>query len=90
MFLKRLHPLSENAGIRIVAEIEVGGTPSPSVFWFKDGIPVINKPGHIKIHQHGPCHTLIIANANVSSHIALKSHSNILYMKWRANALSCF
>ena len=78
MFLKRLRPISETAGSRIVAEIEVGGTPSPSVVWFKDGVPVINKPGHVKIHQHGPCHTLIIANANVSSYVGLKATNVII------------
>ena len=72
VFLKRLHPISENSGSRIVAEIEVGGTPCPSVFWFKDGVRIVNKPGQVKMHQNGPCHTLIIANCNVSSHAKLK------------------
>ena len=66
VFLKRLQSISENTGTRIVVEVEVGGTPSPSVYWFKDGVPIVNKPGHTKIHENGPCHTLIIANANVS------------------------
>ena len=65
VFLKRLRPISENEGCRIVAEVEVGGTPSPNVFWFKDGFGITNQPGHIKIHENGPCHTLIIANVTV-------------------------
>ena len=57
--------MGENAGARIVAEVEVGGTPSPNVFWFKDGVPLTNQPGHVKLHVNGPCHTLIIADVNV-------------------------
>ena len=44
----------------------MGGTPSPNVFWFKDGVDIHNQPGHIKVYENGPCHTLIIANVNVS------------------------
>ena len=65
VFLKRLRPVSETTGSRIVAEVEVGGTPSPNVFWFKDGISITNQPGHIKIYESGPCHSLIIANVTV-------------------------
>ena len=65
VFLKRLRPVSENMGSRIVAEVEVGGTPTPNVFWFKDGTNITNQPGHIKIYENGPCHTLIIANVTV-------------------------
>ena len=43
VFLKRLRPVSETTGSRIVAEVEVGGTPSPNVFWFKDGISITNQ-----------------------------------------------
>ena len=83
VFLKRLQSIGENAGARIVAEVEVGGTPSPSVFWFKDGFPLTNQPGHVKIHVNGPCHTLIIANVNVC--IIFMSNLNIftiLYNKY--------
>ena len=65
VFLKRLQSISENAGNRVIVEVEVGGTPSPTVVWFKDGVPIVNTPGHVKIHENGPCHTLIIANVNV-------------------------
>ena len=65
VFLKRLQSICENAGAKIIAEVEVGGTPNPDVLWLKDGVVIMNKPGHIKIHSNGPCHTLIIANLKV-------------------------
>ena len=35
--LRRLQNLEAAEGARIVAEVEVGGTPPPIVNWFKDG-----------------------------------------------------
>ena len=52
VFLKRLQSISENAGNRVIVEVEVGGTPSPTVVWFKDGVPIVNTPGHLKIHEN--------------------------------------
>ena len=60
-------------------EVEVGGTPNPDVLWLKDGIVITNKPGHIKLHSNGPCHTLIIANVKVM--FAFK------YSNWNLNRM---
>ena len=80
VFLKRLQSISENMGGRLVAEVEVGGTPSPKVTWFKDGIPIADQPGHIKIHDDGPCHTLIIAKTDVSKISTWYNYEMFIYV----------
>lgn len=42
-------------------EVEVTGTPEPSISWFKDGLPIEEGlKRDFKIKSMGQCHTLVI------------------------------
>jgi hypothetical protein len=64
MFLKRLCGISADVGDKIVAEVEVGGYPSPSVQWFKDGQPLTASQS-VKLVNEGATWALIILSARV-------------------------
>ncbi|KAF5301258.1 hypothetical protein FQR65_LT00958 [Abscondita terminalis] len=61
VFGRRLQAQVVKKGDRVHMEIEVTGTPTPTVTWFKDDKPIkeVLPPGH-KIVVHGNSHTLII------------------------------
>lgn len=61
MFGRRLQAQVIKKGDRICMEVEVTGTPEPSVTWFKDGIPIEeNLKLQYKVKSMGQCHTLVI------------------------------
>lgn len=61
VFGRRLQAQVIRKGDRVCMEIEVTGTPEPTVAWFKDSMPVgeILKENY-KIRSMGQCHTLVI------------------------------
>ena len=64
--LRRLQNLDAAEGARIVAEVEVGGTPPPIVNWFKDGAPITSGGASgLRVCDDGCRHLLIIDKAKV-------------------------
>lgn len=54
-------------GDKVNLEVEVTGTPEPTVSWYKDGIPVSESlKEHYKIKSMGPSHSLIIDKGNIT------------------------
>lgn len=48
-------------GDRVCMEVEVTGTPEPTITWFKDGVPAEETlKGNYKVKSMGQCHTLVI------------------------------
>lgn len=41
-------------------EVEITGTPEPTVTWYKDDIPIKERPDEIRIKQLGNCYVLLI------------------------------
>lgn len=59
VFGKRLQAQVVPRGERARLEVEVTGTPEPTVTWYKDDVPIKSSDLFRIIHQ-GNCHTLII------------------------------
>ncbi|XP_059475060.1 titin-like isoform X2 [Neocloeon triangulifer] len=71
VFGRRLQAQMLTLGERARLEVEVAGTPDPSVTWFKDGVPVDSIPG-VTIKQQGSCHFIVIEPVN-TTHTGLYS-----------------
>ena len=64
--LRRLQNLEAAEGARIVAEVEVGGTPPPIVSWFKDGSLITGGGASgLQFRDDGCRHLLIIDKTKV-------------------------
>lgn len=61
VFGRRLQAQVIKKGDRVLMEVEVTGTPEPTISWYKDGVPVeeILKDNY-KIKSMGQCHTMVI------------------------------
>lgn len=61
MFGKRLQAQVIKKGARLIMEVEITGTPEPTVSWHKDDQPLENilKESY-RTKTQGNCHTLII------------------------------
>lgn len=61
VFGRRLQAQVLKKGDRVLMEVEITGTPEPSVTWYKDGQPLaeVLKEG-IKLRTQGNCHSLLI------------------------------
>ncbi|XP_049539392.1 uncharacterized protein LOC125953706 isoform X4 [Anopheles darlingi] len=61
VFGRRLQAQTASRGDRVVLDIEVTGTPEPTVSWFKDerAIQEVLAPGSYHLQQVGPCFKLI-------------------------------
>lgn len=57
---KRLHPQSVAVGKRVTFEVEVTGTPTPLVNWFKDDNQLARVSPFYRLREQGNSHALII------------------------------
>ncbi|XP_076170517.1 uncharacterized protein LOC143148247 isoform X3 [Ptiloglossa arizonensis] len=64
VFGRRLQAQVVKRGDRVNMEVEITGTPEPTVTWFKDDIPIKERPPELRIKQQGNCYMLIIDKAN--------------------------
>ncbi|CAG9864548.1 unnamed protein product [Phyllotreta striolata] len=65
VFGRRLQAQVIKKGDRIIMEVEITGSPEPTVTWYKDG-NLINDRTTYKIKSMGQGHTLIIDNAGIN------------------------
>ncbi|XP_076758852.1 uncharacterized protein LOC143428086 isoform X1 [Xylocopa sonorina] len=63
VFGRRLQAQVVKRGDRVNMEVEVTGTPEPTVTWFKDDVPIKERPPQLRIKQQGNCYMLIIDKA---------------------------
>lgn len=61
MFGRRLQAQCVRRGDRAILDVEVSGTPEPTLSWFKDNRPVqeVLRPGSYNLQQVGPTSKLI-------------------------------
>lgn len=57
---RRLHPQSVPVGHRVTFEVEVTGTPSPTVTWFKDDFQLAKVSPFYRLREQGNSFALII------------------------------
>ena len=61
VFGRRLQAQVIKKGDRVIMEVEVTGTPDPTVTWYKDGIPIGEALGDKgRVRSLGNSHTLVI------------------------------
>ncbi|CAH1976516.1 unnamed protein product [Acanthoscelides obtectus] len=65
VFGRRLQAQVIKKGDRIVMEVEVTGTPEPTITWYKDSIPVKECLKDAKVKSLGQSHTLVIEKADL-------------------------
>lgn len=67
VFGRRLQAQVVKKGDRLIMEVEVTGTPEPTITWHKDNMPIesILKSSY-RTKTQGNCHTLIIDKGNGS------------------------
>ncbi|KAJ8980936.1 hypothetical protein NQ317_000946 [Molorchus minor] len=67
VFGRRLQAQVVKKGERIIMEVEVTGTPEPTVTWYRDGVPVQESlKDNYKIKSMGQSHTLVIDKADLA------------------------
>ncbi|XP_012286354.1 titin [Orussus abietinus] len=64
VFGRRLQAQVVKSGDRVIMEVEITGTPEPTVSWYKDDLPLKEQPPRIRIKQQGNCYLLIIDKAS--------------------------
>lgn len=64
VFGKRLQAQVVKKGERVVMEVEITGTPEPTVTWYKDDVPVRERPPEVRLRQLGNCYLLVIEKGN--------------------------
>lgn len=47
-------------GDRVIMEVEITGIPDPTVSWYKNDVPISERPPELRIIHQGNCYTLII------------------------------
>lgn len=67
MFGRRLQAQVIKKNERIIMEVEVTGTPEPTITWLKDGVPVKDALPGVKVTTMGHSHTLIIDKGTLFS-----------------------
>lgn len=65
VFGHRLQAQVVKKGERVLMDVEVSGTPDPTVSWYKDNRP-INENADYKIKKSGNNYTLIIEKGKVN------------------------
>lgn len=61
---RRLLPNTVAEGERVVLEIEVAGTPEPTVSWFKNNQPLSATSTLYRLRQQGSCSAVVIDKGN--------------------------
>ena len=64
--LHKLTNIEVAEGARIVAEVQIGGTPLPIVKWFKDGTLITAGTRGLEVREDGCRHVLIIEKTKVA------------------------
>lgn len=62
---RRLLPNTVAEGERVVLEIEVAGTPEPTVSWFKNNQPLTFPSSVFRFRQQGNCSAIIIEKGKI-------------------------
>ncbi|XP_066257893.1 uncharacterized protein [Euwallacea similis] len=65
VFGRRLQAQVIKKNDRVIMEVEITGTPDPTVTWFKDGVPVKDALSETRIKSFGHSHTLTIDKADL-------------------------
>lgn len=60
VFGKRLKAQVVKKGDRVIMEVEITGIPDPTVNWYKNDVPINERPPELRIIQQGNCYTLVI------------------------------
>lgn len=63
---RRLLPNTVVEGERVVLEIEVAGTPEPTVNWFKNNQPLKFPSSLYRFRQQGNCSAIIIEKGEIT------------------------
>ncbi|XP_067210497.1 uncharacterized protein zormin isoform X3 [Linepithema humile] len=63
VFGKRLKAQVVKKGDRVIMEVEITGIPDPTVNWYKNDVPINERPPELRIIQQGNCYTLLIDKA---------------------------
>ncbi|RLU22075.1 hypothetical protein DMN91_006455 [Ooceraea biroi] len=63
VFGKRLKAQVVKKGDRVIMEVEITGIPEPTVTWYKNDVPINERPPELRIIQQGNCYTLVIDKA---------------------------
>ncbi|XP_050486180.1 titin isoform X2 [Bombus huntii] len=63
VFGRRLQAQVVKRGDRVNMEVEITGTPEPTVTWFKDDVSIKERPPQLRIKQQGNCYMLLIDKA---------------------------
>lgn len=79
VFGKRLKAQVAKKGDRVVMEVEITGIPEPTVSWYKNDVPIIERPPELRIIQQGNCYTLHI-NKGMSNCRVVEFLSAILFL----------
>nr|CAI5864925.1 unnamed protein product [Callosobruchus analis] len=66
VFGRRLQAQVIKKGDRINMDVEVTGTPEPTITWYKDGVPVKECLKDAKVKSMGQSHTLVIEKADIT------------------------
>ncbi|KAI5729526.1 hypothetical protein M8J76_003488 [Diaphorina citri] len=64
---RRLLPQFIYVGDRLVMEVEIAGTPTPTVKWFKDNIPIAPHSQEYRLRQQGNSYAVIVEKATQSN-----------------------
>ncbi|CAL1681894.1 unnamed protein product [Lasius platythorax] len=60
VFGKRLKAQVAKKSDRVVMEVEITGIPEPTVNWYKNDVPINERPPELRIIQQGNCYILLI------------------------------
>ncbi|KAL1455864.1 hypothetical protein WDU94_000636, partial [Cyamophila willieti] len=64
---RRLLPQSIYSGDRLVMEVEIAGTPTPTIQWFKDNFPIPSQSQEYRLRQQGNSYAVIVEKATLSN-----------------------
>lgn len=74
---RRLLPQSIYTGDRLVMEVEIAGTPTPAIQWFKDNIPIAPHSPEYRLRQQGNSYAVIVEKGIVHT-VSVRAHTFFL------------